>query len=660
VDVLQIAALVTYAFGAFSYGTILAMSLRPSERTQVPAPSGLPQRSLLVGLMLWTVTCVWFVVNLLIELQRLGSAGPVWPMEMAGLWLACAFPPLIVHITWAEVVDTRPTAPGRAWSLAVWPMYALAAALAIVSTLGFMGVTGRSVDDVARRASIGLTVLFIAASVYASALLARHDEPARTPRERQSSRWHIALFALMGLLFLVLLRLATHEEPVARVLGRALELLIRSLPIAFMFAGTYFEYRFEFFDLFIKRGLSLLVTIGVLTAWFALVLPWLAAYDSSWAAPWVHAVALLPIALALPWLHGQMHAVLDRRWLGRRFATVAAVKHFLATLRTATDESQVVAQAEAGLREIFDAPAAVVLDERPDVPDRFSVVARADIRLSGRTVGGIRMGQRRSEAPYFSEDTALLETLADLLASVLHNVRLQRREQEQGRAAQALSLHASQSELKALRAQINPHFLFNALNAIAGLIHRSPDLADRTIEKLADVFRYTLRGSEGEWAVLDDELQFVRAYLDVEEARFGTRLSTAVHLDEDTRGARLPTMIVQTLVENAIKHGASAVRARATVTVRARRDGDRLTVVVEDNGPGLEPGAAECRTPTARGGGFGLASTRQRLAGHFGPSASLVLERDAAQGVTRACITLPFLLEEPRPAAAGTSEGALR
>jgi signal transduction histidine kinase len=659
VDVLQIAALVTYTFGAFSYGTILSMSLRPAGPGQPPPASGLPQRSVLVGLALWTVTSIWFVVNLLIELWRMGSAEPGWPLEMAGLWLAFAFPPLIVHITWAEVADTRSPPPGRGWSLAVWLVYPLAFGLALVSTLGFMGVTGESAPDVGRRASIGLMLLFIAASIYASALLARHDRPAPTAREQQSSRWHIALFAAMGLLFLVMLRLATHEEPVARVVGRALELLVKSLPIAFMFAGTYFEYRFEFFDLFIKRGLSLLVTIGVLTAWFALVLPWLAAYSAGWAAPWVYAIVLLPVALMLPWLHGRLHALLDRLWLGRRFATVAAVKHFLATLRTATDEAQVAARAEAGLGEIFDAPASVVLDGQPDAPAQFAVVASADIRLAGGRIGRIEMGRRRSEAPYFSEDTALLDTLADLLASVLHGVRLQRREQEQDRAAQALSLHASRSELKALRAQINPHFLFNALNAIAGLIHRSPDLADRTIEKLADVFRYTLRGSEGEWAVLDDELRFVRAYLEVEQARFGARLCATVHLDEDARGARLPTMIVQTLVENAIKHGAAGVRTRATVTVRAWRDGDRLNVAVEDNGRGVEDRAVE-RPAAARSGGFGLASIRQRLAGHFGRSAALVLERDAERGLTRASVTLPFLLDEPRPATASTGDGALR
>ena len=92
-----------------------------------------------------------------------------------------------------------------------------------------------------------------------------------------------------------------------------------------------------------------------------------------------------------------------------------------------------------------------------------------------------------------------------------------------------MSFQASRSELKALRAQINPHFLFNALNAIAGLIHKNPLRADKTVERLADVFRYTLRRSENEWTLLEEEMEFVRAYLEVEQARFGKRLQFQIH-----------------------------------------------------------------------------------------------------------------------------------
>lgn len=254
------------------------------------------------------------------------------------------------------------------------------------------------------------------------------------------------------------------------------------------------------------------------------------------------------------------------------------------------------------------------------------------------------MGQRASEAPYFSGDVALLDSLADVLGSVLDNLHLQARKQEQEQRAQELSLHASRSELKALRAQVNPHFLFNALNAIAGLIHRNPDRADRTIEQLADVFRYALRGAESEWAVLDDEVEFVRAYLEVERARFGERLTVDIQVDPQARGARVPTMMVQTLVENAVKHGVSELTGPVLVGVRATREGDRVAVRVIDNGEGFKERSTR-RVADPRSGGYGLANIRQRLSGYFGADGTLAIDRDDERGLTVVAVVLPFLPE---------------
>jgi two-component sensor histidine kinase len=194
-----------------------------------------------------------------------------------------------------------------------------------------------------------------------------------------------------------------------------------------------------------------------------------------------------------------------------------------------------------------------------------------------------------------------------------------------------------------------PHFLFNALNAIAGLLHRDPATADRTIEKLADVFRYTLRGSESEWATLDDELEFVRAYLDVEESRFGDRLQARLEVAPGARRARVPTMIVHTLVENAVKHGASAVRGRAVIEIGARaRDGrcrspSATTARVRPAAPGA---AAERRL---RPGEHPRAPRRALRRG--GRSTS---SRDDAAGRTTVTVSIPLLTVEP-PRLAGAS-----
>lgn len=652
---MQVAALLVFTFGAFAYGAVLAFWFRElgyrrwgtirlgSPATTVDAPSW----------AMVAVSFVWFVTNVLQVIVQLAGRRLV-VLELTTLWLAYFFPPLIMHVTLGEVARTAVRPPSRGWRLALWPVYAVSLGTAMLATLLVAGLVKNvppSVDGWIMR--IGLASCFIAAALFSGLLISRHRHAAETPRERQSHRSLLGLFALMLVIFLV--SWATSDVPLPMVTEAALDLAARSLPLVFMFVSSYWQDRFGFFDLFVKRGLGLAFTITLLTAAFAILLPRLEALDASPLAPWVYALAMLPAVAVLPWLHSRVGAALDRWWLGRRYTTVEAVKRFVAGLRSATTEAQLVALAEAELTEIFNAPAAVRIGNGAAPAPPFEVVERAPVRSADAVIGQFLMGRRASEAPYFSEDLALLGTLADLFASVVQNVDLQRREQEKDRRARELSLHASRSELKALRAQINPHFLFNALNAIAGLIHRNPAVADETVEKLADVFRYALRGAESEWAVLDAELEFVRSYLDVERARFGDRLHTEVRADEDVRGARVPTMIVQTLVENAVKHGVSAVRGRAIVRVSARADGPNVILSVADNGSGFRNAAQQASRTE---GGYGLANIRQRLHGYFGSSASLTVTRDEAEGFTVVSVSLPRLLHEPRPELSAAARSA--
>ena len=641
-------ALLVYTVGAFAYGAVLALWVRERDRRRRTAgrddPGARGPSEPRVNGVLFAVSFAWFVVNLLSVLLAFAGLRS-WMLDLAAVWIALIYPPIIMHMTWGEVSQSRQPVRARGWGLALAPAYAVAVGLAAVSTAGFAGIGGVSTRTVSHATSLALAGFFVLASIYCIALISRRPAPPRTARERQSLRWLLRQFAAMVAIFLLVILLNDRRLPLDDV-GRLIELVAKSLPLSFLFVGSYFENRFEFFDLFIKRGLALVVTIAVLAGAFALTLPLLGRFEDGWARPWIYAVVLLPAVTALPWLYAWTGAVLDRRWLGRRFSTVEAVTRFLAGLRSATTKAQAVESARLGLTEIFGAPVSVQLSSPADAsPTRFDVVQRTAIRAGDRTVGWFLLGRRASEAPYFSEDVALLGSLADVFASVLDNLDLQRREQEQDRRAREMTLHASRSELKALRAQINPHFLFNALNSIAGLIHRDPAVADRTIEKLADVFRYALR-AESEWAVLDDELEFVRAYLDVEQARFGPRLTVDVQLDDGARGARVPTMVVQTLVENAVKHGVASVRGPAVVTVHAGSDGHRLRIEVSDNGPGFDATAAA--TSAARAGGYGLANVRQRLDGYFGPAAALELGRDPTGGTTTVSVTMPFLLHEPR------------
>ena len=176
--------------------------------------------------------------------------------------------------------------------------------------------------------------------------------------------------------------------------------------------------------------------------------------------------------------------------------------------------------------------------------------------------------------------------------------------------------------------------------------------ADRAVEQLSEVFRHTLRRSDNEWAPLDQELAFAAAYLDVEEARFGTRLRYSIEADPAARRAHVPAMLVHTLIENAVKHGIAQVRGHGTLDVVATLSGDRLTIDIRDNGPGLRETPERAAFARRTGEQFGLRSVRDRLRGHFGDAARITLSRDEARGLTLARIEMPFVGPEHRPAAA--------
>jgi LytS/YehU family sensor histidine kinase len=138
---------------------------------------------------------------------------------------------------------------------------------------------------------------------------------------------------------------------------------------------------------------------------------------------------------------------------------------------------------------------------------------------------------------------------------------------------------------------------------------------------------------------LDEELEVVCAYLDVEQARFGDHLATRIRASEEARQMRIPAMIVQTLVENAVKHGVGRIRTQGVVEIEAAVTASGLRIAVSDNGPGFPAGATQAFPPG--NGGYGLRNIRERLQGHFGEAASLVIDRDTALGMTVVSLLLP-------------------
>jgi two-component sensor histidine kinase len=210
-----------------------------------------------------------------------------------------------------------------------------------------------------------------------------------------------------------------------------------------------------------------------------------------------------------------------------------------------------------------------------------------------------------------------------------------RREQTILLQAQAAQLQAqlADARLAALRTQLNPHFLFNTLHAVSALVERDPRGVRRMIARLSELLRTTLDGADEQVVPLGQELTFTHRYLEIMQIRFQGRLSIQSQVEPSALDALVPNLILQPLVENAIKHGVSKIDEEGRIEIHARREGDRLLMCVRDNGPRVtEVLAAE---------GVGLRNTRERLEQLYGADQSLTL-RAAEDGGVIAEVVIPF------------------
>jgi two-component sensor histidine kinase len=212
----------------------------------------------------------------------------------------------------------------------------------------------------------------------------------------------------------------------------------------------------------------------------------------------------------------------------------------------------------------------------------------------------------------------------------LHRARAEAREKV--RDLENANLKA---QLAVLTAEMNPHLLFNALNTIASLVHDDPDRAEETVLELAEVYRGALKATSGSTHPLAAELRLCEAYLRIEAARFGDRLRVSFHVDDgvDTKTLHVPMLLLQPLVENAVKHGIAPRASGGAVSVRVQRAERGVAVVVEDDGIGLGKS-------TKTGNGRALVNCKERLRLTYGDGASLDVA-PGPEGGTRARLELP-------------------
>ena len=575
------ASVAMFTFGALAFCTLSLFYWR--QRRQRPgAGRAFPAFTAVCG------------AAFLLNLAQQAAPGLEWLSPLLDL-VTGLVPALLVHLVASEECS------GARWLLGT--AYTGAVALAVAVAAGDAGWTPASWSD--RLDSAPAAALLVAA-VFALFLQVK-SRRALGGAERRYRRW------MRAILILLALNAGATGWPASPVFTLIPDYLL----LALFCVTLYYKERLVFFDVVLKRGAFFAAGLLAFSLFFAYARPSLLEM-ALFAALW----------LCAPWIYAGLAGVIDRRWLRRRFSAAEAERRFVTAVQSAEGEQDLATRAAAALEEIFEARAGIHFDAVAAPP--------AEIAAEIGPRGWVTLAPRANGIPYLSGDRHLLQSLARTLGVVLDNVRFREREQQ-------LRMLAGRAELKALRAQINPHFLFNALNAIAGLIPSNARAAEDTVEQLAEIFRYTLRKSGNEWVRLDEEIEFVTAYLRVEQARFGERLAVEIAVDPAAGGVTIPAMSVQPLVENAIKHGTSNVEGQGRVSVRAVLDGEVLTIEVCDNGPGFPPAPR----PPASGAssGHGLRNIADRLSGYYGSSAELV----CANGAAGARVTLRIPRERIAP-----------
>jgi two-component system, LytTR family, sensor kinase len=417
---------------------------------------------------------------------------------------------------------------------------------------------------------------------------------------------------LLGTMFLFLLAMSfvhlgsAHAEQIW-----SQELAFHHLAIPVALFVLLQDYRFVLLDAFLRFLANVfLAALFVFAAWELHLLP---QADTPFDLALVLVGACLVLILFAV-LRGELQRMLTR--LVFRRPNEEALLHDLRV--AATSEEQYISRAVARLGEFMGAPASLVSAEYPGQPGMEAVVP---LRIGPGGPTHIVLGRRVGGRRYLSEDLQALDRAASVIAEQVE----QYRESEMRRLV-------AQAELKALQSQIHPHFLFNALNTLYGIIPKEARGARDTVLNLADIFRYFLE-TRKTMVPLEEELHIVRAYLEVERLRLGDKLRIETDVAPDALPVPIPILSIQPLVENAVKHGIAPLAGGGMVRIEARlsKEGS-LVVAVSDSGPGFSK--SERR-------GVGLENVERRLELCFGSGAHLEIHSSAAGSEVTMAIPTP-------------------
>jgi two-component system LytT family sensor kinase len=272
------------------------------------------------------------------------------------------------------------------------------------------------------------------------------------------------------------------------------------------------------------------------------------------------------------------------------------------------------------------------LRERLPMPNTELLIP---IASGGKTSHVLLVSPGAARPGLVTNDLNYLRAIATQYGARLDALHREREAIERQSRESVLLQQVTEAELSALRAQVNPHFLFNCLNTIADLIVRAPARAEEMTLRLASVFRHVLAQSRRPLTSMREEIEFLRTYLHIEEARFGDRLQVSIEMDPAIGGEQVPSLILQPLVENALKHGLGPKPGPGHLWISAQADGSQMVVTVEDDGMGPDG-----RSPVYESEGLGLANVAERLSTLYQDRGGVKLEPRLGGG-SRVTVRIP-------------------
>jgi two-component system LytT family sensor kinase len=611
----EVLNLVGFVTGTALYAMLLTLVLRGSPGSAVHGnPDGLPSQYL--PLATGVLGLVWNLGELsAYALPRLG-----YFTESIGLW-AMSFPAL--GLLAAVVVHSVARALPRGMVLTVIAYgCSIAASVLHLKTV----ITGDPEPS-----SLAFLILTVSYGLIILAL----GVLTRTQANGQRVLWILAL-ALFAVSASHLGRFHAAGD------GWAVELIGHHAAIPLAFAILYQDYRFALADLFLKRALTLIALVAIAFAGYsaATMLPAGPLAAGALMALWVGT------SLVSPWLHRRIVRFVDQSLLGRMdyAALGAGIGQALQSRNSIAGVLDVVAERLApalDARRVWWQEEGVAAGAGTPTTTQ-ALVPATDLPRFVVTVGELTGGRR-----LLSDDLALVETVVATAARRIDQIRLTHERFEVQLREEEMQKLTAEAELKALRAQVNPHFLFNALTTIGYLIETAPPRAMNTLMQLTALLRGVLR-SEGDFTTLGREIELVEHYLQIEHERFEERLRVRIDVPPALRVLRIPALVIQPLVENAIKHGVAPSTTGGDVDVTARIDAsggsERLRIAVRNTGAPLKVMDDRVDLSTvalAKVGQVGVDNVRRRLAGYYGEGASLTLTAEPGRG-TVAELVLPL------------------